>query len=368
MMLLRSMFRAREALQAQRAAGDEPRPLLDHLEELRRTLLRMLGVLLAAMLLCFFLTPQIMHFLSRPVEQIRLQQEREALPEGMPLHDWLAAKRLAEVLPALSPEARDALLARQSARVREAARCVALLRAAALLPEAEQTDYLRDVLAQPQQGDELTLALSLHASGALLRPAQQDEQIRLMGAFQPAEAFMLSVNLAFFAGLILSFPVQLRLLLGFIIPGLKPNERRLLYRCVAWGCLLFIAGCAFAYLAVLPRVLGFFYNYGAQMGIQNDWRIGYYLSFAAKLVLTFGAIFELPVLVLPLIKLNILTYDLMKRTRATAFVACFAAALLLAPSPDPGTMFLMALPMYLLYELCVLFARRQKRRRQRAAA
>lgn len=366
MMLLRSMFRAHEALQARRAAGDEPQPLLDHLEELRHTLLRMLAVLLAAMILCFFLTPQIMHFLSRPVEQIRLQQEREALPQGVQLQDWLAAKRLAELLPALSPEARDALLARQAPRVREAARCVALLRAAALLPETEQRAYLQEALTQ--QDDVRSLALSLHESGALLRPAQQDEQIQLMGAFQPAEAFMISVNLAFFAGLILSFPVQLRLLLGFIIPGLKPNERRLLYRCVAWGCLLFIAGCAFAYLAVLPRVLGFFYNYGTQMGIQNDWRIGYYLSFAAKLVLTFGAIFELPVLVLPLIKLGILTYDLMRRTRATAFVACFAAALLLAPSPDPGTMFLMALPMYLLYELCVLFAWRQKRRQQRAAS
>ena len=71
----------------------------------------------------------------------------------------------------------------------------------------------------------------------------------------------------------------------------------------------------------------------------------------------FGVVFELPVIIVPLIKLGILNYARMKVTRGYALIACFGAALFLAPAPDPATMFIMALPMYALYELCILFAR-----------
>ena len=363
MMWLHSLVRLRETMQRRTGEGEDvPLPLLDHLEELRRTLLRMAAALLLAMLLCFFLTPWLMRLLSLPVEQVRMQQEADALPAAVSVQEWIEAKRLAEVLAALDEEARQLLTEQMPARRTMLARCVPLLRAAAELPEGQRRGFLAAATAAPGQEALRDTLLALHDSGALLRPAPGQDHVRLMGAFQPAEGFMLSLHLAFFGGLVLSFPVQLRLLLHFIIPGLRAGERRLLYRCVAWGCLLFAGGCAFAYLVVLPRVLSFFYGYTASMGIENEWRIGYYLSFAAKLVFMFGAVFELPVLVIPLIRLGILRYEMMRRTRAAALIACFAAALLLAPAPDPGTMILMALPMYLLYELCILFARRHARR------
>ena len=167
---------------------------------------------------------------------------------------------------------------------------------------------------------------------------------------------MLSVQLAFFGGVILVSPLLLYFLLQFIMPGLLQHERRLLRRCLVWGVGLFLLGCSFAYFAVLPRVLGFFYDYSAQLGISNDWRISYYLSFSVKLILVFGLIFELPVVLWPLMKLGILTRSRMRRLRPYMLVGSFGAALLLAPAPDPGTMLLMALPLYLLYELCILLA------------
>ena len=199
-------------------------------------------------------------------------------------------------------------------------------------------------------------ALALHASGAELKEGQGRAALKLMGAFRPGEAFMLSLQLSFFSGLIISFPLLLFFLLRFIVPGLLEHERRLLCKSVVWGGGLFLGGCAFAYMAVLPRVLSFFYSYSLCMGIENDWRIGYYLTFAAKLVFVFGAIFELPVVIIPLIKLGILNYGRMKVTRGYALIACFGAALFLAPAPDPATMFIMALHMYALYELCIIFA------------
>lgn len=360
---LHTLFRAREALRVP-TGNDEPRPLLEHMEELRRTLLRMGAVLLLAMLASFFFTPALMRILRHPVDQVWIQHETQLLPSSISAGQWDQAKALADTLHRLPREAANELSRRTDAGILRLARAVPYLQGAALLPEGQQRAYL----SSSAPADLIHTVLALHETGADLRPGRGREALKLMGAFQPAEAFMLSLNLSFFCGLILSFPIQLYLLMRFIVPGLLEKERRMLYKAVASGCLLFLGGCAFAYFAVLPRVLLFFYDYATEMGIQNDWRIGYYLSFAAKLVFMFGVVFELPVVVIPLIKLGVLTFERMKRTRAYALIACFAVALLLAPAPDPGTMTLMAAPMYLLYELCILLAWRERQQHRQEPA
>lgn len=336
---------------------DAPQGLIGHLEALRRTLLAMIAVLAAAFVLCFCLVPQLTEILRRPVEQVQLQFEAEHLPEGIAADDWRTAKQWAALRPALSPAARQAAEAALPITVRELADAVPPLQAVQLLPEGQRRDMLG---AAAESEDARTLLLQLHEAGAVLT-STPDAQ--LMGVFRPAESFLLAVNLAFVAALVCSFPALLFLLLRFILPGLHPQERRVLKQALLWGTLLFLGGCAFAYTAVLPRVLAFFFRYAQELGIENDWRIGYYLSFAAKLILLFGAVFELPVILLPLIRLGVLRYELMRCTRAYAFLACLGLALLLAPAPDPGTMLLLALPLYALYELCIFFARRMEAKR-----
>ena len=328
--------------------GGAEMTLLDHLEEFRRTLIAMGLCLLAGMVLCFSFTDEVMAVLTRPAQELSGRYESGILPAGVDAADWRTACRAAAVLPMLAERERAAFSARLTPRQRELAAAVPQLLAARALPAAEA----EPMLATP-------LLKSLYESGAEVHPAETAAGARgLMGAFQPGEAFMLSLSLAFFCGLIVSFPVMMYFLLRFVVPGLLEHERKLVYKCLAWGFLLFLAGCAFSYFLVLPRVLSFFFNYSQDMGIDNDWRIGYYLTFTAKLILVFGVVFELPVIVMPLIRLGVLSHAVMKRTRAYALVGCLALALVLAPAPDPGTMLIMALPMYLLYELCILFARR----------
>lgn len=351
MILFRHLFRLREKMQTVFSPAEEM-PFPDHLEALRRTIIRMAVTLVVSMLLCFGFSDTFMQVLRYPVEQVRMTHENAALPPEISAADWSAACELAELrsmtADVSAPEAALPPI------VVQAADAVPLLRAAAFLPQEEREAYLTAHAPDPEIA---RLANSLLHSGAV--PKQSSAAPRLMSAFQPGEAFMLSLQLAFFSGLVVSFPLLLLFALQFIVPGLLENERRLLWRVLLFGGILFIAGCAFGYGIILPRVLGFFYTYSVGMGIENDWRISYYLVFTAKLVFVTGAVFELPVIILPLIRLGLLHYDLMKRTRAYALVACFAAALLLAPSPDPGTMVIMALPMYLLYESCILFARFQ---------
>lgn len=358
MFFLRQIFHAREKLSP---SEEGEMGFLDHLEDLRRTVLSIILTLLAAMVACFSFAPSLMNVLRHPVDKVWESYETSRLPDGVEVHDWILAKNLADVRKGLEGDALATLESHFTPGVRELSRIVPLLHAASLLPEADQEAYLSKTANGERQRD---LALRLHGSKAELKEGEGRAALKLMGAFQPGEAFMLSLQLSFFCGLIISFPIVVYFLLRFIVPGLLAHERKLLYQCIFWGVGLFLAGCLFAYFIVLPRVLSFFYTYSLDMGIENDWRIGYYLTFAAKLVFVFGVVFELPVIVLPLVKLGILTYDLMKKSRGYALIGCFAVALVLSPAPDPGTMLVMALPMYALYEACILFAWRESRRKK----
>lgn len=348
-------MRARNSMQAERGAEMS---FLEHLEELRRTLIRMCLVLLLGMVGCFAFAPGMLELLRHPVEEVWAAHESEHLPQGVEVQHWLAAKDLERVRRSLPPEARRLLEARYSSRERALADALPLLRAAALLPESEREDYLRHAAAEGHQA----LVLQLHCAGADLDDGRGRTESQMMGAFQPGEAFMLSLQLAFFGGLVVAGPLLLYFLLQFVLPGLLEHEKRIILRSLVWGVGLFVLGCLFSYYAVLPRVLAFFFEYSWNLGIENDWRIGYYISFASKLIFVFGLIFELPVVMVPLIKLGILTYARMRALRPYALVGSFAAALFLAPAPDPGTMLLMALPLYALYELCVLVALREAKR------
>lgn len=101
------------------------------------------------------------------------------------------------------------------------------------------------------------------------------------------------------------------------------------------------------------------------MGITNDWRIGYYISFATTFVLIFGLAFELPVVVMTLVHLGILSFSVMHNTRSYAVLAIIVIAALITPTPDIPTLMLLAGPMYVLYEICIWLSYFYERKRKR---
>jgi sec-independent protein translocase protein TatC len=144
--------------------------------------------------------------------------------------------------------------------------------------------------------------------------------------------------------------------LQFVLPGLHANEKRVLWPSMLVGFGLFLCGVLFAYHVVLPRALEFFYEWSGSLGVSNDWRIGEYISFATQFTLLFGLSFELPVVVMVFVKLGLLSYETMSGTRTYAILAIFVAAAVITPTPDMFTMGLMALPMIVLYEICIWLA------------
>jgi sec-independent protein translocase protein TatC len=336
---------------------DHEKPFLEHLEDLRTMITRVVITLLISMIACFAFNKKIMEFFRHPVDQVLLTQVQATLPEDAPrklsVETWGETRKVEHAAMNLTPEQRD--LFYQSLGNPELvfhAKSVSLLRAAMALPEEKREAFV-DTLPE---SDEFKLQVK-----ALLRTkpnTDSDAQgnLKMMSALKPTEGFMLSMKLSFVAGIVVSFPLLLLFILQFVLPGLHQHEKRVMWPAMAVGFGLFLAGSAFAYFLVLPKTLLFFYQWSGDMGISNDWRIGEYISFATQFTLLFGASFELPVVVMVFVKLGLLTYETMSKTRSYAIIAIFVAAAVLTPTPDIFTMCLMATPMIILYEICIWLA------------
>lgn len=168
-----------------------------------------------------------------------------------------------------------------------------------------------------------------------------------------ADSFTISLELAFYGGFVLAFPFLLLFLAEFVLPALNPSEKRLLYPAALLGFGLFLGGVAFSYLVVLPQTLTFFFNDARSMNWQPTWTVREYYSFTTQFVIAFGLAFELPLVVLILVKLGLVDFALLRRTRAFAIVVIFVFAAIITPTSDILTLVLMGAPMYVLYEICI---------------
>ena len=192
--------------------------------------------------------------------------------------------------------------------------------------------------------------------------------VRTLVSFGVADSMTISFQLAFYAGIVLAFPFLIYFAGGFVLPALTPQERKAMLPAVLIGFGLFLGGVMFSYYFVLPPTLRFFFHDAMNMHWAPTWNVREYFSFVTQCCVGFGIAFELPVVVLVLVRLGIVSVALLRRTRAYAFLLIFLAAAFLAPVPDALSMAMMGTPMYLLYELCILIAGFIERKRIRDEA
>ena len=359
MYFLKKVFQLRD-----NANPEMEKPFLEHLEDLRILVTRVVLTLLISMIACFAFQKQLMDVLRKPVEEVWMVHTAKSLPKSVDLRDWEAAKHLHVAAVGLDPEERLEFLAQFDDQTKRLIKAVKLMTAADLLPVDGRKAFLKTVIGDDQ--DLSAVIEELRKTGA--SPViGQAEDLNQMSALRPTETFMLSMKLSFFAGVIVSFPFLLYFILQFILPGLHEHETKLLWPAMAIGFGLFLLGVFFAYFIVLPRALVFFFEWGLDMGISNEWRIGEYISFATQFTLLFGLSFELPVVIMAFVKLGLLNYETMSRTRAYAVLAIVVAAAVITPTGDMITLSMMAVPMYILYEICIWLARIDSRKAQAAA-
>jgi sec-independent protein translocase protein TatC len=186
-----------------------------------------------------------------------------------------------------------------------------------------------------------------------LLPAMGNQKMIFTGL---TEAFFCYLKTAFIGGLLMAIPVIMYEMWLFVAPGLYDKEKRLLLPFVFLSSFFFIGGALFGYFIAFPYafqyLMGFGTNYVKAMPSMRE-----YLSLASLLLLGFGCTFELPLVLTLLAKAHIVTAAFLSRHRKYAILLIFIAAAIITPTTDPFNLFLMAVPLMILYEVGIIGAR-----------
>ncbi|MES2416619.1 MAG: twin-arginine translocase subunit TatC [Bacteroidota bacterium] len=180
--------------------------------------------------------------------------------------------------------------------------------------------------------------------------------------------FTLQMNSCITAGLVLGVPYLLFEIWLFIKPALLDTERRSSRGFVFFASMLFLAGILFGYYIIAPLSINFLINFTVDPSIQNTFTIDSYLSTVLTLTLGTGIIFQLPVVIFILSKLGIMTPQFMRKSRRYAAVLVLVVAAVVTPTADPYTMMIVALPLFLLYELSIMISANIQKKKQKAEA
>jgi sec-independent protein translocase protein TatC len=299
--------------------GGPVKSFLDHLEDLRWMLVKSVVAIVLGMLVCMVAGNKLVQFLTWPLEHARGVRP---IPKEVPLLlgtnvlGRLSAPALAEATGNTNP-----------------------VTALHLTPVMLGTNVI----------------LAVEPDTNIVRFAARN--IPTLKNYTPLGGIMVALKLAIYGGLILSSPFLFYFIGSFVLPALKVREKKILYRAVAFGSVLFFLGVAFCYFVLAGVALIATVEFSQWLGFGADeWRAEEYISFMCQFMLGMGLGFELPVVILTLVKIGLIGYDGLTKFRRYAIVANLVIAAIATPSADPFTMFLMAIPLHLLYELSVLVA------------
>jgi sec-independent protein translocase protein TatC len=175
------------------------------------------------------------------------------------------------------------------------------------------------------------------------------------------DAFTMSMTSSVIAGLVFAFPYAFWEIWRFIKPGLKPSERRSARGAVFYVTFLFFSGVLFGYYVVSPLAINFLANYTLDPSIINEFSLASYISLVATLTLACGIAFQLPIVVFVLSKIGVLTPSFMREYRKHSMIVILIIAAIITPSPDIYSQVLVAIPLFLLYELSIMVSAKVER-------
>ena len=277
-------------------------PFLDHLEELRWSILKALAGILIGAVICFVFSDSLLKVLTYPYED--------------------AVRSLENQRSSGAVEAIKRLLVQWAAKVDPG-----------------------------------------YAATPELEVPKQLPVTRRLQALKPMTYFFISLQIALIGGLIVALPLVFYQFWRFVAPGLLSSERRLAIPVVGASVVCFSLGAMTAYWIVLPLGLRFFLALEPP-DMTSQWAVDIYVSFVLRLLLGFGIVFEMPVVALILSRIGILTPEYMRRVRRYAIIVIFVMGAIFTP-PDPLSQLLMALPLLMLYEISIWVSKIFGRNRQR---
>ncbi len=321
-------------LEEEDEGGGPVKSFLEHLEDLRWVLIKSAAATLIGMVVCLLAVNKVVDILKWPLERARLLNP----PAGQKVDVVFGTNRLASFHSTTNQIGGFNLGTNKSVVV-------------------EVEPILVNDLAV------LTLRLSTNLS--LGGPPGAGPGLIFL---DPAAPFISSLHLAFFSGLLLAAPFVFYFLGQFIVPALKIKEKKYFARSFGIGVALFAVGVAFCYFGIMPLALRAAEAYSHWMGIQMpEWRAETYFSFVTKFMLGMGLGFEMPVILLALVKIGILDYAKLAGFRRYMIVLNLVLGALLT-TPEVLTQLLMFVPLQVLYEISVWIAWYWERQDKKRAA
>lgn len=328
---LRKLFSFREQHES-----DAEKPFLDHLEDLRVTLMKMGGVLVFSMIVAFCFKNQLTRLLEKPLGAVNRHAE------------------VAEPVKAPGGEPDPALVQAISISVSAAEKV-----SGNKLSSEDHAALAREILQEYQEK-----GLVPGASATLTRPVGTSDLEKLQ-TLDITESFTIALKLAFYAGIVISFPFLLYFVIGFVLPALTRREKRLMLPGILAGSLLFAGGVLIGFQYILPKTLVWFHDFGSSMGFIANWKAGTYFSFVTQLCIACGLLCELPLIMVVLSVLNVISFALLQNTRRHAIAVILVLVAIIAPTPDPITFITLAIPMLLIFEGSIWIVWLIERRRLR---
>ena len=183
----------------------------------------------------------------------------------------------------------------------------------------------------------------------------------------PGTSFHILLNASLALGIVLASPVIIGQIWGFLAPALYAHEKRVVIPVLIAMVALFLAGVSLSYFVVLPLTLQFLMSIEST-ALTPLISATEYFDFAISMCVAFGVVFEVPIAILALTALGLVTPQFLSKYRRHAIVVCLTAAAFITPGADPYSLFALAIPLYVLYELSVFVAQFAYRKRQKREA
>jgi sec-independent protein translocase protein TatC len=172
-------------------------------------------------------------------------------------------------------------------------------------------------------------------------------------SINPIESVTLSFTLAFYAGIVVSFPILFYFLAEFLLPALTKKEKRYVLPAVGVGFGLFLVGVVLCFIFVLPRTLSWLHADAAGFGVKPSWTMREYYGFVTHLCIAVGLVCELPVVMVTLSCIGLISYTWLKGMRVYGYAIALVLAGIISPTPDLFMLFVFALPIMVLFEACI---------------
>ena len=317
--------------------GGPIKGFLEHLEDLRWVLIKCIAAVLIAMVTCLVAAPLLIKFLTWPLRNplVEPDDKRQFVQIQFGTNYWN--------LPVTTNLSQTLTLG---------------------------TNHLTALQITPVVIGTNTLLALAPAPAPIPDSEPFGPQLKI---YDPKEVVMLALKIAMYGGLGIASPFVFFFIGQFIVPALKKKERKYLAKGLGVGIGLFIAGVAFAYFILLRVAYFFLIEFCAWLGfVADEWRASEFITFTLIFMVGLGVAFELPVVLLTLVKIGILDHERLAKLRPYFFILNLVASAFITPTGDPVTMLLVAAPLQGLYEISVWIARywawQDRKREAREAA